>query len=185
MFFYLIRQAMWSILVRVGTIGDEILQTRPFSSSAEEAVVTLIATASRVRESLSAIVAARGITIQQYNVLRILRGAGEAGIPTLDIAARMIDKSPGITRLLDRLEALKLVRRRRCASDRRQVLCHSTAQALRLLAELEAPMSDAGRRCLAPIEEKGTLELIALLDRVRARSGVARCPPAEAAAPGH
>ena len=152
----------------MGTIGEEIRQTRPFASAAEEAVVTLVATASRVREGLSHVCGRRGITLQQYNVLRILRGAGDAGLPTLDIAARMIDRSPGITRLIDRLEAGRLVRRRRCPSDRRQVLCYSTREALRLLAELDAPMAEAASRCFAPLEDARTLEIVGLLDQIRA-----------------
>ena len=164
------------MLVAVGTIGEEIRQTRPFASAAEEAVVTLVATASRVREGLSDVCGRRGITLQQYNVLRILRGAGDAGLPTLDIAARMIDRSPGITRLIDRLEARRLVRRKRCPSDRRQVLCHSTTDALRLLAELDAPMAEAASRCFAPLEDARTLEIVALLDQVRAACGAAPRP---------
>ena len=79
-------------------------------------------------------------------MLRILRGAGPEGLPTLEIAARMIEHSPGVTRLLDRLEARKLVRRVRCPEDRRQVLCHATEAARRLLAGLEGrwPMPAAG-----------------------------------------
>lgn len=151
----------------MGTIGDEIHQTRPFADVAEEAVVTLVATADRVRGTLSRVVDRGGITLQQYNVLRILRGAGASGLPTLDIAARMIDKSPGITRLLDRLEARRLVRRVRCPQDRRQVLCHATAQARHLLAELDAPMAEAARRLVAPLGGSRTLALIASLDEIR------------------
>jgi DNA-binding MarR family transcriptional regulator len=154
----------------VGTIREEIHQTRPFSSTAEEAAVTLIATANRLREALASVVGSRGITQQQYNVLRILRGAGEAGIPTLDVAARMIDRSPGVTRLLERLEARRLARRKRCRSDARRVLCYSTPEGLRLLAELDAPIAEAARRCLAPLEGEAALELIDLLDAVRAAS---------------
>ena len=101
-------------------------------------------------------------------MLRILRGAGPEGLPTLEIAARMIEHSPGVTRLLDRLEARKLVRRVRCPEDRRQVLCHATEAALRLLAGLDAPVADAGRRVLAALDPSRTAELIRLLDAVRA-----------------
>jgi len=152
----------------VGTIREEIWQTKPFASAADEAVVTLLGTADRVRTALSRVVEAHGITLQQYNVLRILRGAGDEGLPTLDIAARMIEHSPGITRLLDRLEARKLVRRVRCPEDRRQVLCHATEAARRLLAGLDAPVADAGRRALAPLDASRTAELVRLLDAVRA-----------------
>lgn len=152
----------------MGTIRDEILQKKPFASAADEAVVTLLGTADRVRTALSRVVEDHGITLQQYNVLRILRGAGDEGLPTLDIASRMIEHSPGITRLLDRLEARKLVRRVRCPEDRRQVLCHATQTARRLLAGLDAPVADAGRRALAPLDRSRTAELVRLLDTVRA-----------------
>jgi DNA-binding MarR family transcriptional regulator len=160
----------------MGTIGEEIHQTRPFAAAAEEAVVTLVATADRLRDRLNQVVEKRGLTLQQYNVLRILRGAGDAGLPTLDVATRMIDKSPGITRLLDRLEARKLVRRVRCPKDRRQVLCHPTPQAARLLAGLDAPMADAARRLLAPLGDARTLALIGLLDEIRAAAASSTLP---------
>ena len=130
--------------------------------------MTLVATANRVRDRLSEPIERAGITQQQYNVLRILRGAGEAGIPTLDIAARMLERSPGITRLLDRLESRRLVRRKRCPTDARQVLCYSTAEGLRLLATLDAPVTETATRCLAPLGASRTAELIALLDDLRA-----------------
>jgi DNA-binding MarR family transcriptional regulator len=158
----------------VGSIRDEIKQTRPFPSAADEAVVTLLATADRVRTALSDVVEAHGITLQQYNVLRILRGAGPEGLPTLEIAARMIERSPGITRLLDRLEVRSLVRRVRCPEDRRQVLCHATERARRLLAELDGPVADAGRKSLASLDASRMAELIRLLDAVRAATASSR-----------
>jgi len=163
----------------MGTIQDEIHQTRPFASAAEEAVVTLVATAGRVREGLSQVVEESGITLQQYNVLRILRGAGAAGLPTLDIASRMIDKSPGITRLLDRLEARRLVRRVRCPEDRRQVLCFATAQAFSLLADLDAPMAQGAARFLAPLDRARSIELIGLLDAIRAATASSTRQPSK------
>jgi DNA-binding MarR family transcriptional regulator len=160
----------------MGSIRDEIRQSRPFASDADEAVVTLLATADRVRAALARVVEAHGITLQQYNVLRILRGAGLEGLPTLEIAARMIELSPGVTRLLDRLEARKLVRRVRCPEDRRQVLCHASEAARDLLAGLDAPVADAGRRALAPLTPPRTAELIRLLDAVRASSASPAAP---------
>ena len=152
----------------MGSIRDEIKQKRPFSSLAVEAVVTLLRTADAVRATLSAVVEPQGVTLQQYNVLRILRGAGQDGLPTLEIASRMIENSPGITRLLDRLEAKGLVRRERCPVDRRQVLCHASAGALALLNALERPMAAATARAFAPLDAPRTSELIRLLDSLRA-----------------
>src|SRR5215208_2200660 len=106
---------------RPSILQQEIRQSRPFRSRQQEAVLALLRTSDVVRRFLARIVEPHGITLQQYNVLRILRGAGEEGIPTLAIGERMIEQAPGITRLLDRLESKGLVRRSRCPEDRRQV----------------------------------------------------------------
>ena len=154
----------------MGSIREEIRQTRPFASAATEAVLTLLRTADQVRAELAAVVEPHGITPQQYNVLRILRGAGPEGLPTLEIALRMIEKSPGITRLLDRLQAKRLVSRRRCPEDRRQVLCCATPQALALLQRLDRPMDEATARALEPLEPRAAAQLVRLLDSVRAHA---------------
>lgn len=151
----------------MGSIRDEIKQKRPFRSLADEAVVTLLRTADHVRVELSGVVERHDVTLQQYNVLRILRGAGEEGLPTLEIAARMIEASPGITRLLDRLEAKGLVRRKRCPVDRRQVLCYASERALSLLSSLDAPMAAAAELALGRLDARRTRDLVRLLDAVR------------------
>lgn len=152
----------------MGTIREEIKQTRPFASPADEAVVTLLGTADRTRTALARVVEQHGLTLQQYNVLRILRGAGPEGLPTLEIAARMIEHSPGITRLLDRLGARRLVRRERCPEDRRQVLCHATPEARELVSRLDGPVARVARELLHPLDAARTRELVRLLDLVRA-----------------
>jgi len=81
-------------------------------SRQQAAVVSILRTANYLRRFSSPVFNQHGITWQQYNVLRILRGAG-GGLPTLDIAERMIEQAAGITRLLDRLEGKKFVRRER------------------------------------------------------------------------
>lgn len=160
----------------MGTIRSEIKQSRPFPSAADEAVVTLLGTADRVRTALGRVIEAHDLTLQQYNVLRILRGAGETGLPTLEIASRMIEANPGITRLVDRLERKRLARRVRCPEDRRQVLCHATPLALDLLETLEAPVAAVARTLLAPLDAARTADLVRLLDQVRA----AAAPPDDA-----
>jgi MarR family transcriptional regulator, organic hydroperoxide resistance regulator len=116
---------------------------------------------------LTRVTEAHQITLQQYNVLRILRGAGADGLPTLDVASRMSEHSPGITRLLGRLEGRSLVRRVRCPEDRRQVLCHATQKAGRLLDDLARPVAEASRQLLAPLDPSRTADLVRLLDTVR------------------
>src|SRR5260370_14400215 len=131
-------------------IADEIKQSRPFPAKGEEAMVALMRTSDLVRRLASDVVEAHGITLQQYNVLRILRGAGDCGLPTLEIAERMVEQTPGITRLVDRLEEKKLAARERCLTDRRQVFCRITPAGLTLLRKLDKPVAEAGRVFHAP-----------------------------------
>ena len=149
-------------------VQEEIQQRRPFSSPAEEAVVALVRTADLMRRALTHVVEPRGITLQQYNVLRILRGAGTEGLPTLEIAGRMIEQAPGVTRLLDRLQAKALVRRQRSAEDRRQIRCWITPAGLDLLQRLEAAMQQGGRTFMAPLSPADLVTFIRLLDTLRA-----------------
>lgn len=139
------RGARKSALTVAGARGlrAELKQRKPFRSPAEELSVGLLRTADVLRRVLSEQTEASGITLQQYNVLRILRGAGEEGLPTLEIAVRMIERAPGVTRLIDRLEKKGFAERRRCSPDRRQILCFITAAGLRLLAKLDRPVTEA------------------------------------------
>lgn len=152
-------------------LATEIKQRKPFRSASQEATIGLLKTADAVRRKLGIVTGAEDVTAQQYNVLRILRGAGDAGLPTLEIGQRMIEQAPGITRLLDRLEAKALVRRERCAHDRRQVLCYITAGGLKLLAKLDAPIDAADEAVMAGLTKLETKTLIALLEKVRAEQG--------------
>jgi DNA-binding MarR family transcriptional regulator len=145
----------------------EIRQSTPFVSPAQEAILGLYRTSDVLRRRFSQIVEPHGISLQQYNVLRILRGAGKSGTPTLDIADRMIEMTPGVTRLLDKLEAKKLVRRQRCPEDRRQVLCWITESGLRVLAELDKPLSAAGVRSMEALSVAEQQDLIRLLEKIR------------------
>ena len=157
----------------MSAIQKEIKQGRPFASKAAEGVVALLRTTDLVRRVLSDAVESRGITLQQYNVLRILRGAGPSGLPTLEIGQRMIEKSPGVTRLLDRLEAKRVVRRKRCQEDRRQVLCWITPAGLAALDDLEAPLARASGAVLGRLGDTRATQLIHLLDEVRAAARTA------------
>jgi DNA-binding MarR family transcriptional regulator len=150
------------------TVREAIRQTRPFRSSAQEAAVALLLTAEAVRGAYHDLLAAQGdLTLQQYNVLRILRGAGPDGLPTLAIADRMVERAPGITRMIDRLERKRLVTRTRTTADRRQVLCRITRRGLDLLARLDAPVDGLDERVVAPLSPNQIRQLVRLLDRVR------------------
>ena len=149
-------------------LQHELRQRRPFSSPAHEAIVGLMRTADLIRRHAAALVEPYGITLQQYNVLRILRGAGDAGVPTLEVADRMIEQTPGVTRLLDRLEAKELVRRQRCPRDRRQHLCWIAPKGLALLEKIDALSTRAAEESLKGLRPKDRVAFIRLLDAIRA-----------------
>ena len=146
----------------------EIRQRRPFQSPGHEAVLGLLRTADLVRRQAAALVEPHGITLQQFNVLRILRGARDEGLPTLEVAVRMVEQTPGVTRLLDRLEAKELVRRQRCPNDRRQHLCWISAKGLALLEKLDPVTARAHDDTLKGLRQKDRVSLIRLLDAIRA-----------------
>jgi DNA-binding MarR family transcriptional regulator len=153
---------------RGSTLQDEIKQTRPFRSSAEEVVVSVLRTAAVMQRHLAQVVEVHGITIQQYNVLRILRGAGDAGLPTLAIRHRMVEEAAGITRLLDKLESAGHVVRERSTPDRRQVLCHITPKGEGLITLLDGPMDSANQRAASNLDDKERRQVVELLGAVRA-----------------
>ncbi len=152
---------------RSSALVDELQQTRPFNSVAHEGVVSILRTAAVMQRVVAQVVDGSGITSQQYNVLRILRGAGETGLPTLAIRDRMIEEAAGITRLLDKLETSGHVRRERTTPDRRQVLCRITESGLRLLAELDQPVDDVNSSALGMLSLTEQEALVALLGAVR------------------
>ncbi len=111
-------------------------------SQAQTAYVALLSMADRVGALLETVCAPFDITGQQYNVLRILRGAEPSGLPTLMIAERMIERAPGVTRMIDRLEAKGLVVRDVRPNDRRCVYCRITEKGLNLLELLDEPVDE-------------------------------------------
>jgi DNA-binding MarR family transcriptional regulator len=150
-----------------GGLQAEIVQRRPFHSVKAEVAVSILRTAALIERHFAQVVARSGITVQQYNVLRILRGAGAEGLPTLVIRDRMIHAAPGITRLLDKLEKAGLARRDRSSPDRRQVFCHATPRGLEVLADLEEEMRRADDFAVGNLTDDQQRELIKLLEGVR------------------
>ncbi|MGE0431054.1 MAG: MarR family winged helix-turn-helix transcriptional regulator [Planctomycetota bacterium] len=148
----------------------EIRQTKPFVSAGQASLVALLVTAARVERVLEQQLAAENITPAQYNVLRILRGAG-APLPTMEIAERMIEASPGITRLVSRLEHDGLVARETCREDGRRVLCRITREGLHLLSRLDPTINALDERLTAPLDERQHLTLLDLLDALRGATG--------------
>lgn len=148
----------------------EIHQKQGFHSGQQEGAIAIVRTADVLKRRFAKLMEPHGISGQQYNVLRILRGAGEP-MPTLDIAERMIEEAPGITRLLDRLERKGLVKRERCATDRRQVMVEITRKGLGLLERLDGPIGAADDTALGEISAADLKALIRILDGIREHHG--------------
>ena len=150
------------------SLQTELRQSRPFASLQDEAGVGLLRTADVVRRRVAKVIEPAGITLQQYNVLRILRGAGPEGLPTLEIGARLIEQTPGTTRLVDCLERQGMVARERGVEDRRVVRCRITQEGLRLLDRLDQPLRELSRSVVGGLSQAQLRTLIHLLELVRA-----------------
>ena len=155
-------------MARVSRLQRELQQNRPFRSSAHEAVLALFRTTDVLRRFFAERLQAYDVTLQQYNVLRILRGAGADGLPTLAIGERMVEQTPGITRLLDRLERRGWIVRVRSERDRRQVIGQLTRAGERLLAAMDDDVDEADAASLSALSEAQRRQLIRLLEEVRA-----------------
>lgn len=141
-------------------------QSKPFASLEHEAVVALQVATARVVEPLARYLRGEGITLAQYNVLRILRGAGEVGLPSGEIAARMIDRDPDVTRLVDRLVRDGLAVRDRHEADRRVVLVRITAAGLDLLTRTDVAMADLPCDLLGGLGQDRLKTLLDLLEDI-------------------
>src|SRR5690349_7828331 len=152
---------------RTSAVQREIRQAKPFKSTAQEATIALLRTASVVSRAVARVVEPSGLSLAQYNALRIIRGAGTGGIPTLAIRDRMIEEGTTITRLLDKLEDAGLIRRERSFPDRRQVLCFVSDAGRKLLDTLDPKVNAADEEAMVALSESQTTRLIELLDAVR------------------
>ena len=148
-------------------IQAEIGQSKPFDNLEDEALVALQRTADRLQWRLSEMLKAHGLSPTQYNALRILRGAGDQGRACSEIAERMINRDPDITRLVDRLERQGLVARSREGRDRRVITTRITPVGLKLLESLDRPIEDFNRKMLGPLGELRLRTLIQLLEAAR------------------
>jgi DNA-binding MarR family transcriptional regulator len=152
---------------RPRSIQEDLEQSKPFHSLGQEAYLALLRTADDMRRRVTVVLEPAGVTLQQYNVLRILRGAGKQGLPTLAIGGRMIERTPGVTRLIDRMEEKGWVIRERCTQDRRRVWCKITEKGLRLIEPLDAPVNQVDDLLEDVLEQNELSAFIGQLDRIR------------------
>ena len=130
------------------------------------ACVDILAAADRVRVRVAALIGPHGLTLSQYNTLRILRGANES-LPIMEVRRRLIERTPGITRLVDGLERKGLVKRCPSSTDRRATLCEITAAGLKRLRELDKPLETSDQAAMADLSTAEVTQLTKLLRRVR------------------
>jgi DNA-binding MarR family transcriptional regulator len=150
-----------------GKIQAEIRQSRPFSSLEEEAFLNIHRTADLLDQRLTELLRPHGLTGRQYNVLRILRGAGECGASCKEIGARMVTTDPDVTRLVDRMQARGLVTRTRSIHDRRVVSIRIAVPGLDLLASLDKPVNDLALSAMGALRQEELSGLIHYLERLR------------------
>lgn len=154
---------------RPRSILEDIKQSKPFRTLSQEAYLGLLRTADDSKRYVSKVLEPAGVTVQQYNVLRILRGAGSEGLPTLAVGERMLERTPGVTRLIDRMERKGWVERTRCTEDRRRVWCKITERGLDLLEELQEQVNASDDVFHDVLSDEELRALIDYLDRIRAR----------------
>jgi DNA-binding MarR family transcriptional regulator len=154
-------------------LAEEIKKKQPFDSAAEEALLNLMRTCSVLSASSEQLFKKHGISPPKYNIMRILRGStrtgecGRHGLPSLEIAERMITRVPDITRLVDGLEKEGLVARTRCTEDRRVVYVGITKKGLELLERIDGPLTELNRGLLSHFTNDELGELNRMLVKAR------------------
>lgn len=149
-------------VIKGRSMGDALkrrIKQQRFESPLQEAMLNLLVAAAHVRERTDRVLEPHGITQPQYNVLRILRGAHPQGYARCDIAERMIDRAPDVTRLLDRLERQGLVARDRSAADRRLSIAVITAKGLTLLDTIDPVLRQSQAYLADRIHARDRVEL--------------------------
>lgn len=152
------------------SLKDEIKQSRPFTTTAEEATLNIVRTAEFLRSAFAESLKPHGITGTQYNVLRILRGAGSEGLPCGQIAERMVTQDSDITRLLDRLSGMGLIARGRSEQDRRVVTAVITPEGRKLLTRLDPVVLQLNQSLLGHLDERTLNTMIRGLELIREHS---------------
>ncbi len=152
------------------TLQREMKMKAAFDSPEQEAYLSLLRTHSLLSRRFNRLFQEHGISSPQYNILRILRGQKGQGLPSLEIASRMIACVPDITRLLDRLEKANYVKRERSTVDRRVVNVRLVEAGKKLLATLDKPIHDAELDTLGHMTKKELTEMIRIMAKARLRA---------------
>jgi DNA-binding MarR family transcriptional regulator len=154
---------------RKSSLAVTIKQNRPFASVQQEAFLSILRTASELSHAADKFLRNFEITQQQYNVLRILRGAGAEGLCRNEISARMVEAAPDMSRLLDRMEKSGWITRERAEDDRRQVSTFITNSGQKLLKIIEAPVGEEIHRLFEGVKSTDLTMLVDVLTQIRSR----------------
>ena len=144
----------------------ELKKRNPFETPEIEAILNILRTSDLFQNRFGRLFREYGLTVSQYNVLRILRGEGKP-MPSLEIASRMVQVVPAITGLIDRLEKQDLVERERCSIDRRVVHIRLTDKAVALLKKIDQPDIELHKKLIGHLTKKELNELSRLLEKAR------------------
>src|SRR4051794_3280792 len=144
----------------------ERLAQRAFSGEADETVVSVLVAADHLDQQLAPVISEHGLTQDQYNVLRILRGVHPGGHPRHEIARRMIQRAPDVTRMLDRLVRRKLITRVRDPRDARLSVARITPAGLALLNRVDPEVEQAQQKATAMLSAAERKELVRLCERL-------------------
>ena len=148
-------------------LQDEIKQTKPFERTSDEALLSILRTATVLEHGSNDILKPHGITLTQYNVLRILRGAGARGLCGREIAERLISRVPDVSRLLDRMEETGLLAKKRDAADRRHVTATITSKGRRVLVKATPELAAFGRERIERLSARTVEALVEGLATIR------------------
>lgn len=149
------------------SLASEIQQSRPFSSTEEEVYLSLVRTSAELSHRTDQFLKTFGVTQSQYNVLRILRGAGPSGLGRNQIAERMVTPTPDASRLLDRLEESGWVKRNRGSEDRRQVTSCITTPGQKLLKKIDATLITFHKEQFPGVTKADLRSLLRILSHLR------------------
>jgi DNA-binding MarR family transcriptional regulator len=145
---------------------EKDIQQAIFKGQNQKAVINLIYTYHWITEQIKSILSVEDITLQQYNILRILRGSDPQPLSTLAIRERMLDKMSDTSRIVDRLVIKQLVTKRMCPSDKRLVDVSITHQGKEMLERIDARDNEM-RSVMANLSEEDLIVLNMLLDKLR------------------
>lgn len=148
------------------SLQSELKKRGPFASVEQEATLAIMRTSDLLENRLARLLREHGLTLSQYNVLRILRGE-DGPLPCLEVADRMIQVAPAITRVVDQLLKLDLIVKSQSAADRRVYMVDLKPAAKRLLGKLDQPILDMHRALLRGVSKTDQKSLIRILENLR------------------